>query len=251
VGRKTTDLSDNALVLPDPTISSRHLSISGTPGGEFEVKDLESTNGTVVNGEVVLAPVKVQDGAIIFAGSHVMVFRTASRGQMEAIDMELAVPLGPVATVNPTFAVACQRMRLLATTREDVLLFGETGTGKEIYARAIHRASARRGEFVTLDCAATPPALVDAVLFGAPGKRGLVDQAEGGTLYLDEIAEMDARALAKLLRLTEQDPLTSGWSVQSRAIDVRIIASSSRAGESADSTALRPELAARFGTEPV
>ena len=251
VGRKPSPQTPPAstLVLRDPTLSSRHMIISSTGDGEFEVRDLGSTNGTLVNGEEVKTSVTVGDGAVIFAGSQVMVLRNASASQAEAIAEESASPLGPVATVNPAFAVTCQKMRRLAPTREHVLLVGETGTGKELYARAIHHASPREGEFVAVDCAAVSPELLEAELFGASETGGLVARAKAGTLFLGEVDQMDPRTLAKLLRLSDQIPLAPSWGAASSDADVRIIAASSRPMPSGDSGAGRLDLAVRLGTE--
>src|SRR6266540_316267 len=261
VGRRATGQAQEcSLVLRDPTISSRHLSISRTSAGEFELSDLGSTNGTYVNGDRVKFPVRLQDGAVIFVGSHVLVFRTALLNHIEAIGHEAESPLGSVPTVSPTFAATCRRMRLLAATSEDVLLMGEMGVGKELYARAIHRASGRKGAFVTVDCVATPSEHLETELFGpsagvlaptATGKPGLIEQAERGTLFLDEIGELPAAIQARVLKFTEHQRLGVPWPTHSRDVDVRIIAATSRAAPSGDSSGLRPDLVAHFGADAI
>jgi transcriptional regulator with PAS, ATPase and Fis domain len=249
VGRKPAGPpSESALVFSDPTMSHRHLIIRPTTAGEFELADLGSTNGTRVNGDLVTAATKVQDGAIICAGSHVMVFRMASASQIKTIRHELESPLGPVATVNPTFAATCEKMRLLAATPEDVLLLGETGVGKKVYARAIHGVSGRKGAFVAVDCAALRPELVETELFGNPG---LIEQAQAGTLFLEEVDELDPRVQARLLRLTEERLIAPAGASPTRPIDVRIVAATSRTGRAGEPGGLRAELAARLGTDPI
>ena len=93
----------------------------------------------------------------------------------------------------------CQRLRLLARSDVDLLLGGETGVGKEVFAEAIHRESGRKGPLVAINCAALPDTLLESELFGFTrgahsmadqGKPGLIERAEGGTLFLDEIGEM-------------------------------------------------------------
>ena len=93
-----------------------------------------------------------------------------------------------------------------------MLLTGETGVGKEVYAHAIHKASGRRGAFVAINCAAIPRELVESELFGyargahsqaAMAKPGIIEEAEGGTLFLDEIGEMAPELQTKLLRFTQ------------------------------------------------
>ena len=148
VGRREASakggMAQASLVLLDKMVSSQHLAIAPAPEeGTFEITDLSSTNGTVVDGEAVESTLKLRDGAIIFVGSHVLLFRVATASQLAAIQEEMADPLGPVPTVNPSFAVTCKRLRKLAEAGQEFLLTGETGAGKEIYANAIHRVSGR------------------------------------------------------------------------------------------------------------
>jgi DNA-binding NtrC family response regulator len=264
VGRKEiTKLEPGqvSLVLHDRMVSSQHLAISRAPvEGSFELTDLSSTNGTGVDGEIVASTVKLREGSLIFVGSHVVVFRTVTASELAAIHEELARPLGPVPTINPTFATVCRKLRVLAESGEEVLLTGETGVGKEVYARAIHRASGRTGKFVAVNCAAIPRELVETELFGyARGahsqallpKPGIIEQAEGGTLFLDEIGEMAPALQTKLLRFTQDRLLVPVGSVHPRRIETRIIAATSRTGPSGDSGGLRADLAARLGAEPI
>ena len=124
-----------------------------------------------------------------------------------------------------------------------VLIEGESGAGKELVARAIHRLSARGGRrFCDLNGAALPDELVEAELFGhargaftgAPGDRpGLFEEANGGTLFLDEVSELSGRAQAKLLRVVQQQEVRRLGETQMRPIDVRVVAAANRsmAGE--------------------
>ena len=261
--RETTKVEPGqvSLVLDDRMVSSQHLAISRAPvEGSYELTDLSSTNGTGVDGEVVASTVKLREGSLIFVGSHVAVFRTMTAAELAAVHEELARPLGPVPTINPTFAQVCRKLRVLAESGEEVLLTGETGVGKEVYARSIHKASGRPGKFVAVNCAAIPRELVETELFGyARGahsqaslpKPGIIEQAEGGTLFLDEIGEMAPALQTKLLRFTQDRLLVPVGSVTPRRIDTRIIAATSRTGPSGDSGGLRADLAARLGAEPI
>jgi len=120
-----------------------------------------------------------------------------------------------------------------------VLVCGETGTGKELAARALHRASARaRGPFVELNCSAIPETLIESELFGhergafsdaRDQKRGLVELADGGTLFLDEIGDLPAAAQAKLLRFTESFEFRRVGGTKVLTVDCRIVAATHRA----------------------
>jgi transcriptional regulator with PAS, ATPase and Fis domain len=266
VGRREASQSEvkqTSLVLLDRMVSGQHLAIAPAPEeGTFEITDLSSTNGTIVDGEAVESTMKLRDGAVIFVGSHVMVFRVATMLQLAAIQEEMAQALGPVATVNPAFAVICKRIRKLAEAGQEFLLTGETGAGKEIYANAIHRVSGRGGPFVAVNCAALPRELVESELFGyargahsqaAMAKPGIIEQAEGGTLFLDEVGEMAPELQTKLLRFTQDRMLSPIGGVRARHIDTHIIAATSRTTSPSESGSggLRADLAARLGAEAI
>jgi transcriptional regulator with PAS, ATPase and Fis domain len=266
VGRKEITQGEpgqSSLILADRMISSQHLAITRAPeDGAFEVTDLSSTNGTIVDGEPVETSVRLRDGSVIFVGSYVMVFRVATMAELAAIQSELQTPLGPVPTVSPAFATICRKLRKLAEAGEEMLLTGETGAGKEVYANAIHRASGRTGRFVAINCAAIPRELVETELFGyargahsqaAMAKQGIIEQAEGGTLFLDEIGEMAPELQTKLLRFTQDRLLAPVGGLRPRRIETRIIAATSRtaAPSQSGSLGLRSDLAARLGAEPI
>jgi DNA-binding NtrC family response regulator len=133
-----------------------------------------------------------------------------------------------------------------------VLLVGETGTGKEVVARAVHEASGRIGRLVAENCAALPDSLLEAELFGArrgaftgsqDSRRGLLLEADGGTLLLDEIGEMSAHLQAKLLRaLQEREVRPLGASRPTR-FDARLLAATNRgAGRAGSPYGLRSDL---------
>jgi two-component system NtrC family response regulator len=161
-------------------------------------------------------------------------------------------------------ALVCWRLRRLAKVDREILLLGETGVGKEIFAKAVHRASGRAGAFVPINCAALPGELIESELFGfergahaqaTQGKPGLLEQAEGGTLFLDEIGEMPQELQVKLLRFLQDREVTPLGGTRPRRLDVRVVAATSRpipAAASADETSsLRPDLLMRFGPEPI
>jgi two-component system response regulator HydG len=126
----------------------------------------------------------------------------------------------------------------VATSSVDVLVTGETGTGKELVARAIHARSRRsEGPFVPIDCGAIPDALIESELFGhergaftgADARRmGLVEFADGGTLFLDEVGELPLPLQAKLLRVLQERRVRRVGARQENAVDVRVVAATSR-----------------------
>jgi transcriptional regulator with PAS, ATPase and Fis domain len=245
-------------LLDDAQVSRQHVRIEGR-GGVYTITDLGSRNGTSVDGEAIGEPVKLRDGAIIFVGTHVAVFRLLSTLELAAIAEEQRAPFGPVATASPALARTCQLLRKLAPSDTEILLTGETGVGKEVYAQALHEASGRKGRLVAINCAALPAELVESELFGyvrgahsqaKEGKRGLFEEAEGGTLLLDEIGDMPIDMQAKLLRFLQDRELTPLGATRGRHIDVRIIGATSRPVAGSGSGVLRPDLAARFGPEP-
>jgi transcriptional regulator with PAS, ATPase and Fis domain len=140
---------------------------------------------------------------------------------------------------GPAIAKAIARGKAAARSNAPVFLIGESGTGKELFAQAIHNASARRGgPFIAINCSALPDGLVDSMLFGymdgtftgarKGGRAGVFEQANGGTLLLDEITEIDVEIQAKLLRVIQEREVCRIGSVKPLPIDIRIIVTSNR-----------------------
>src|SRR6185436_17857512 len=101
-----------------------------------------------------------------FAGGHAAVLRFVTEQQLEAIREEQDSSLAAVATSSPSLALVCRKLRRLAASDTEILLTGETGVGKEVFAQAVHRASGREGPFLAINCAAIPRDLVESELFG-------------------------------------------------------------------------------------
>ncbi len=219
--------------LTDPTVSRRHCSVE-VEDGELRVQDLGSTNGTRVQG------VKVRD-ALLRGGESLQLGSTVMR--VEAREARLAEPaarMGFGAVVGASLAMRrlyplCER---LAATDVPLVIEGETGTGKEVLAEAIHKASARRdGPYVVFDCTAVPPSLLEAELFGhergaftgaVGARKGVFEQAHGGTLLIDEIADVDIAFQSKLLRAIERSETRRVGGTAWIRSDVRVIAATRR-----------------------
>jgi DNA-binding NtrC family response regulator len=160
----------------------------------------------------------------------------ALRAELEALKHRLGDAGGLSARMGPSAEVReiIDQVRTVAASRFTVLVLGETGTGKELVAQAIHRESERSaGPFVALDCGAIPEALLESELFGHEKgaftgadrrKEGRFEIAEGGTLFLDEIGNLPMSLQAKLLRVLESQQVASVGSRRARSMDVRFVA---------------------------
>jgi transcriptional regulator of acetoin/glycerol metabolism len=147
----------------------------------------------------------------------------------------LPAPLARLSGGDPQLDRQVQRVARLVDTPVGILLTGETGSGKEFFAKAVHQASQRRGKpFVAVNCAAIPESLIESELFGhlpgsfsgaaAKGKRGLIHEADGGTLFLDEIGDMPLPLQARLLRVLAERELLPVGATRAVAVDIRVIA---------------------------
>jgi DNA-binding NtrC family response regulator len=153
----------------------------------------------------------------------------------------------PVIVAEASFAELLERVRgPLASAEVPVLVEGETGVGKELVARALHEASPRAaGPFVVVTASGSSAAQVEAELFGdsARGARSLVESAAGGTLFLEELAELSLSAQAKLLRVLEQETVRPVGAVEERPVAVRVVAATQkRLAEEVEAGRFRREL---------
>ncbi|WP_303285311.1 sigma-54-dependent Fis family transcriptional regulator [Marinobacter sp. SS8-8] len=143
-----------------------------------------------------------------------------------------------IVTQNPGMLLLKQQAQVLAERNVPVLIYGETGTGKELFARAIHNASLRREKpFIALNCGAIPEDLIDSTLFGhkkgaftgaVADRPGVFQQADGGTLFLDEFGELSHQSQVRLLRVLQEGRLVPVGSDKELPVDVRIITATHR-----------------------
>ncbi len=217
------------------------------------VEDAGSQNGTRVAGRAAIsgAPITIAPGEVIEVGQVVLVIQggDTSSQNIRTSGMRPAAPVSrapgsmrsptsaPSQTIAPPGArpneSAMQRVerlvRLVAAGNIHVLVLGETGTGKEVVADRIHRASRRAaGPFIRVDGASLIEPLLDRELFGEGDKPGLFETADGGTFFLDEVAELPLGIQGKLLRVLERRETQRVGSVETHAVDVRFIASTNR-----------------------
>jgi two-component system response regulator AtoC len=146
--------------------------------------------------------------------------------------------LGGLIGRSPSMRQLFEMLRLVADSHATVLVQGESGTGKELVARTIHRLSDRRDRpFVVVDCGSLPETLLESELFGhvkgaftgaVSSKRGLFDEAHGGTIFLDEIADTSPRFQSKLLRVLQEGEIKPVGSSRSIKVDVRVISATNK-----------------------
>ncbi|MEO7735392.1 MAG: sigma 54-dependent Fis family transcriptional regulator [Kofleriaceae bacterium] len=223
---------DAALVLSDDRVSARHVAVRSA-AARFVVRDLGSTNGTWYEGSRI-------DQVTVPAGTTLLVGRTALRIEPEAQPLDLPPSqarrfgelVGDSLAIREVFAV----LERVAASDATLLVEGETGTGKELVARAVHDASnRRRGPFIAVDCGALPESLLESELFGhvrgaftgaAQARSGMIVRADGGTLFLDELGRISPTVQARLLRVIEERVVRPLGGDSERAVDVRVIAAS-------------------------
>jgi transcriptional regulator with GAF, ATPase, and Fis domain len=237
--------------VPDALMSSRHARLARL-GDRWALEDLGSKNGCRVNGKHVPRAV-LGDGDRIELGETLLLFR--DEAQVEA-DGDAAILGDCLATLSPAFGRELERLAAVARARVPVLIMGETGTGKEVTARAVHALSGRRGRFVAVNCGALPDGLVEASLFGhrrgafsgaVDDRPGLVKSAHGGTLLLDEIGDLPPPSQAALLRVLQESEVMAVGDSEPARVDVRFIAATHRdLGALAREERFRADLLARL-----
>lgn len=220
------------VMLADPTLSRAHLELEwDEPSKTHVARDLGSRNGSSIDGVRLgqgwtpLAPgvvLRAGDVLFVYENSHTLAQADARTVSREAV---------------PGRSLAAKRLRSeLARAASDLspaLIFGETGTGKELIAGELHRLSGRSGAFVAVNCATLRPELITSQLFGhvrgaftgaVQDHPGLFKSAEKGTLFLDEIGELPLELQPKLLRAIQEREIFAVGSTKGERIDVRIVA---------------------------
>jgi DNA-binding NtrC family response regulator len=238
---------ETRIFITDDWISAHHAEIVREPEG-WVVRDLGSRNGCVVNGQPV-------ERAVLNAGDEILIGHTLFRFTCDQGVAIAPTPEDP-ATYHPALSRALARLNRLATTSVPIMLWGETGTGKEVLARVLHAASGRTGAFVALNCGALTPSLVEAELFGfrkgsftgaVEDRAGIIRAAHGGTLLLDEVAELAPSAQASLLRVLQECEVVPIGGTRPVQVDVRVVtASHQRLDQRVERGMFREDLLARL-----
>jgi DNA-binding NtrC family response regulator len=216
--------------LDHPSVSGRHLEIR--PGRTIEVRDLDSKNGTWMGARRVFH-MEVLAGDVLRMGDCELRIE-----RVEELDVELLAEdhFGEMYGGSIPMRELFVELGRVARTELAVLVYGETGTGKDLAARAIHDHSTRRGEpFVVVDCGAMPSHLAESLLFGHrrgsftgadTDQAGYFERAQGGTIYLDEIDELPLALQPKLLRALDRGEVARIGESTHRKLDMRVIAAS-------------------------
>jgi DNA-binding NtrC family response regulator len=221
--------------LSDPTVSSFHVEICAAEDrGGILVTDLASRNGTLYAG-ARLEKAVVPSGATLEVGSSIVRVDLDAAFETEVADTPA---FGELRGRNVMMRELFSTLSRLARTDLSILIEGQTGTGKELAARAVHDASHyASGPFVVLDCTAIPGTLAESVLFGhergaftgASERRiGVFEAAEGGTVFLDEVGELPLELQPKLLRVLERREVVRVGSTTPRPVQVRVISATWR-----------------------
>ena len=238
------------IALDDPYASAVHCELERRPHGRLLVRDRGSKNGTFLNGNRVEAA-ELPIGAVLTVGrTGLLALGRRTRQQPSA--RELLVGQAPA------LRAALDQAAVAAATSCNVLVVGETGTGKELVARAIHESSPRAlGPFVAVNCGAIPAELAGSELFGhergaftgAMAERdGYFVQADGGTLFLDELGELPRTQQPHLLRALETRRVRRVGGQRERAVDIRLISATNRLDLERASSPLRSDLYHRVAT---
>jgi transcriptional regulator with PAS, ATPase and Fis domain len=230
------------------TVSRRHAKVSSGMGGVLCLQDLDSRNGTKVNGQRFELPTPLSAQSVVRLGDVLAVVDDAPLGDFD--------PQSPLPGAGSRMARLRSVLERAASDPAPVLIVGETGTGKERLAREVHRRSGRRGPFVALNCAELSPQLIESQLFGhergaftgaSVAQPGLFVAANGGTLFLDELGELPLDLQPKLLRALQEGEVRPVGSVQARTVNVRVVAATNRRlPELVEREAFRRDLFARL-----
>jgi transcriptional regulator with PAS, ATPase and Fis domain len=237
-----------AIKLDGPGVSREHAELY-RQGPLYVLRDLGSTNGTWLGGRAIEhAP--ITPGSVLRVGDWVGFFVECTSEDMSFRE------LVPGLFGGPELARLLDALKHAATSTVPVLLIGDTGTGKERLARAVHQFSGRSGAFLPVNCAAIPEQLAEGELFGyrrgaftgaERPSQGYFRAAHQGTLFLDEMPELSPAMQAKLLRVVEDGEVLGLGESTSSQVDVRIVsASQTPLRELVEQKKLRQDLAARL-----
>jgi len=225
--------AEASLQLKDEQISRAHLEIEGTFEGA-RVRDRGSTNGTFLSGARI-QQMTVYEEAVLTLGTTVLRVNVHREG---AVREQGRTAYGKIIGKSPVMQSMYAQLEKAAPTESTVLLLGDTGTGKEVIAETVHAMSARRAKsFVIVDCGNMAPNLIESELFGhtkgafsgaVNDRKGAFLEADGGTIFLDEIGELPLELQPRLLRVLESGTVKRLGEDKPKKVDVRVVAATHR-----------------------
>jgi two-component system, NtrC family, response regulator len=228
---------DATLRVPDPAVSRRHIELINH-NGIVTAKDLGSTNGSYYEG-TRFTVLQLGPGAVFRVGETEL--QLIAPEKSDPLPPSEATSFGPMLGKSRRMREVFSVLERAARTDATVLVTGETGTGKEVVAEAIHKASLRaNGPFVVVDCASIPANLIESELFGhvkgaytnaVTDRMGAFEGADTGTIFLDELGELPAALQPRLLRVLETRRVKRVGSNDFKPVDVRVIAATNRSLE--------------------
>jgi DNA-binding NtrC family response regulator len=222
-----------AVVLDDPEVSSIHCEVVAEGPGVL-VRDLGSRNGTFVN------TVRIREGiltgpCVLSIGASQLSYEPLER---ERVEVPFEESFGPLIGASPRMRHLFRMLREVSPTDLSILITGETGTGKELVAQAVHEQSTRNsGPFVVVDCASIPGPLAESLLFGhekgaftgaIERRAGAFHDAHHGTIFLDELGELPIEIQPKLLRALSEKKVKRVGANHYESVDARVIAATRR-----------------------
>lgn len=226
--------ADNDFVLTDSTVSRQHAEIVGLEDG-FEVRDLDSTNGTFLK-DIKIGTAAVNPGQQIRLGDSLIQFSTTE--DKVCVVASKNDRFGRLVGKSPRMRQIFDLIDKIASKPVNIVIEGETGTGKEMVARTIHEHSSRKdGPFIVFDCSNVDKELMRAELFGheegaftgaTQRRQGAFEAAHKGTIFLDEIGELDIDLQPKLLRVLEEREIRRLGSPHPTKVDVRVVCATNR-----------------------
>ena len=244
--------SDADIRIDDPSVSRHHALIREEGKRRYVIADLGSSNGTFVNGERIQLPSPLYNGDRLRIGAAELQFVAPLAIREDAVAESLQDTLGLTETLDrggpearPSLVAASapmlEALELAQRASESpipVTIQGETGTGKELLARAIHADGPRQARpFLAINCASLPENLLESELFGHrkgaftgahQDRKGLLEAADGGTIFLDEIGEMSLGVQPKLLRFLQEGEIQPIGANEPHTVDVRVLAATHR-----------------------
>lgn len=226
------------LTFTDPRMSGVHAFIRRNQS-TFTVEDARSKNGTQLDGRRI-SKAELSGECLLEIGHTFLLFRADTPVAQDAdrdVTIAASASSDALSTLSPVLERTFRQMTDVAGSTLPVLVHGETGTGKEVVSRAIHRLSQRRGSFVAVNCGGIPALLVEAELFGfrkgsfsgaTDDRTGLARAAHGGTLFLDEIADLPLPAQGAFLRVLQDHKVVPIGGVRPLDADFRLVSATHR-----------------------